>query len=76
MDDITTLIWIGLAVIWFLTKLVRRGAKKAAGTRKRSPRPTISRPAATRAKAPRSRIESQPGFSGRDGTGPPPIVPR
>ena len=78
MEDITTLIWIGLAVVWFLTRLVRRGAKKAQ-REQRPPRPTVSRPTAA-PDIPKPRFgrigPDSRDFSGPGGTGPPPIEPR
>ena len=74
MDDFTTLIWIGLAIVWFLTRLVRRGAKKAQ-SRKTPPGPTVSRPTAA-PDIPKPRFGRERDFSGRGGTGPPPIEPR
>lgn len=75
MEDFSTLVWLAIAVIWFLSRLVRRGAKKTSSKPKRPPRPTISRPAAP-TEPRRRQPESQPEFTGRDGHGPPPIVPR
>ena len=74
MDDITTLIWIGLAIVWFVTRLVRRGAKKAQ-RRQKPPRSTVSRPTAA-PDIPKPRFGRSPDLSGRGGTGPPPIEPR
>lgn len=76
MEDFSSLIWLGVVILWFLTRLVRRGAGKVAGGQKKRPRPTVSRPTVTRTKVPPTRAASQPDFSDRDGTGPPPIVPR
>jgi len=76
MEDISSLIWLGIAIVWFLAKLIRRGAKKATASQKKQPRPTVSRPTVSHADARRTRIESPPGFTGRGGKGPPPIVPR
>jgi hypothetical protein len=45
MEDISTLIWIGIAILWVLTRLIRRGARKAA-------RQAETRPAAREAKMP------------------------
>ena len=76
MEDISSLIWLGIAIVWFLTKLIRRGAKKAAGSQKKQSQPSVTRPAAAGGNAPRTRIETPPSYSGRGGKGPPPIVPR
>jgi len=35
MEDFSSLVWLGIAIVWFLTKLVRRGAKKVAGAQKK-----------------------------------------
>ena len=71
MEDFSSLIWLGIAIVWFLAKLIRGAAKKTAGNQQKQARPTVSR-----ADAPRTRIESPPGLTGRGGKGPPPIVPR
>lgn len=71
MEDLSTLIWIGIAVLWLLARLFRRGARKVAGQQKSPPRPATPRP-----EAQRTRTDRQSDFSGRGGTGPPPIVPR
>ena len=80
MEDISSLIWLGVVVVWFLTRLVRRGVKKATQPRQQTPRPAAPRPTAGPTSAPsepqRGRFRSQQDFSGRGGTGPPPIVPR
>jgi hypothetical protein len=76
MEDISSLIWLGIAIVWFLAKLVRRGAKKAAASQKKQPRPTFSRPTAAPSESQQTRIEKPQSFTGRSGTGPPPIVPR
>ena len=80
MEDLSTLIWLGVVVIWFLSRLVRRGVKKATGPRQQKARPADSRPAPERAAPPaepqQSRFRGQQDFSGRGGNGPPPIVPR
>ena len=74
MEEINTFIWIGIAIVWFLSRLISRGAKKAR-KRERQPRPTASRPTAA-PDIPKPRFGRQPDFSGRGGTGPPPIEPR
>ena len=91
MEDFSTLVWLGIAIIWFLTRIVRRGVKKAVGPPQKRPRPAASqqasgpaqqasRPASQSTAAPteplRGRFRGRQDFSGRGGTGPPPIVPR
>ena len=84
MEDISSLIWLGVVIVWFLTRLVRRGVKKATRSEQSRPRPAASPPAsrpATRPTEPPAepqlgRFRGQRDFSGRGGTGPPPIVPR
>ena len=81
MEDISSLVWLAIAVIWFLSRLVRRGVKKAASSRKpetqrRPPRPAVSRQTPLESEASQRRFGDQQPFSGRGGTGPPPIVPR
>lgn len=71
MDDYTPLIWLGIAIVWFLAKLVRRGAKKVVEAQKRPSRPPVARtaPAATP-------LESQRFVAGETGHSAKPIVPR
>lgn len=81
MEDYISLIWLGIAILWFLTRLVGRGVKKAAGGKpskqaRRRPPPPAARPATEQSDAARSRFGGQTGRDGRQGTGPPPIVPR
>ena len=76
MEDISTLIWIGIGIFWFLTRLIRRGAKKVTETQKKRQHPSASRTTIPHKEAPRSRIESQPGPTFRGDKSPPPIVPR
>ena len=76
MEDFSSLIWLGIAIVWFLAKVIRGATKKTAGNQQKQARPTVSRPTVSRAEAPRTRIESPPGLTGRGGKGPPPIVPR
>ena len=84
MEDVSSLIWLGIVVVWFLTRLVRRGVKKAVGAQQQKPRPAVSRPTRPPASQPtsaptepqRGRFRGRQDFSGRGGTGPPPIVPR
>ncbi len=78
MEDFSSLIWLGIAVVWFITRLIRGGVKKAA--RARQPRTPPRPPSATASRAPNespgNRFGGQPALIGRDGTAPPPIVPR
>ncbi len=76
MEDLSSLIWLGIAIVWFLTKLIRRGAKKVSAGQKKPSHPSVARPAAARGHAPRTRIEGSPSFGGHGSKGPPPIVPR
>ncbi len=76
MEDISSLIWLGLGIVWFLMRFIRRGAKKVGEAQKRQPRPNIPHESVPDTGAPGTLIESQSGFSGRVGKGPPPIVPR
>jgi hypothetical protein len=68
MEEFSTLIWLGIAIVWFLTRLIARGARKAARTHKKRVSPG------------RSPLEAVPtqtesSYSGRSGEPPPPIVP-
>jgi len=76
MEEISSLVWIGIAVLWFLTRLARRGVKKATQSRKRKVRETPAQSTAPTAGGPRARFGDQPSLTGRGGQGPPPIVPR
>ena len=76
MEDLSSLIWLGIVVVWFVTRFIRRAARKAARKQATTPRPTVSRPTATPAQTSRSPFESRPSFKGRGDKGPPPIVPR
>jgi hypothetical protein len=80
MEDISSLIWLGIAVVWLLTRIIRGGVKKAAraqqrGTQRRPP--TATAPGGPT--APTERQENrfgQPTATSQDGAPPPPIVPR
>ena len=84
MEDLSSLIWLGVVIIWFVTRFIRRAARKAARKQETRPRPTVSRPAATPTDThgfPSQGSgglpsQSRPGFTGRGDQGPPPIVPR
>lgn len=76
MEDISTFIWIGIAVLWLLSKLVGRGVKKATDARRKQPRDRGSRPTSVPTAIPQPRADGQVLPTGRGGTGPPPIVPR
>ena len=71
MEDLSSLIWLGLGILWFLTRFIRRGAKKVAQTQTKRPRPSMP-PAEARP----TRLESLPRLTGRGHKGPKPIVPR
>ena len=76
MEDISSLIWLGIAIVWFLTKLIRRGAKKVATGQKKPSQPSFAGPAAARGHAPRNRIDGPPSSGDQGSKSPPPIVPR
>ena len=76
MEDLSSLIWLGIVIIWFVTRFIRRAVRKEARKPSAPQRPTVSRPAATPTPASKSPFEQRPGFSGRGDKGPPPIVPR
>ena len=75
MEDFSTFVWLGIAVLWALSKLVGRGVKKATQAQRKRPRQRSSRPTAS-TEIPQLRIDGRPIPSGRGGSGPPPIVPR
>ena len=76
MEDYSSLIWLGVVIIWFVTRFIRRAARKEARKQAAPPRPTVSRPAASPTPTSSSPFEQRPSFSGRGDKGPPPIVPR
>ena len=76
MEDISTFVWLGIAVLWVLSKLVGRGVKKVTEAQRKRPRQTSSRPAVANTEIPQPRVDGRPIPTGRGGTGPPPIVPR
>ena len=76
MEDFSSLVWLGIVIIWFLARLVRRGARKAARTEQKRPQPKAPRPTAPPAEPRPARFGDEGRFIGRGGKGPPPIVPR
>ncbi len=70
MDDISTFVWLGIALLWFLVKLIRSGTRKAA--REIEKRAAKADPAT----ASGPRIEAPPASYGGTGAPPEPIEPR
>ena len=75
MEDLSSLIWLGVVIVWFVARFIRRAARKAARKQTTEPRPTVSRPTTTRVPTSRSPFEGRPRFSDGGGEQPPPIVP-
>ena len=75
MEDISTFVWVGIGVLWLLSKLVGRGVKKVTEAQRSRP-PAGGSPPGARTEIPQPLVDGRPVASGRGGTSPPPIVPR
>ena len=76
MEDLSSLVWLGIVIVWLLSRLIRRAARKSSRKQSSQPRPAASPPTAPPARSAGSPFESKPSFTGRGDKGPPPIVPR
>ena len=75
MEDLSTFIWIGIGIIWLLTRLLRGGARKAARQARTKPAAsTMTAPTARR--TPADRTAAAPTQTFPSGQSAKPIEPR